>query len=178
MGAVMLGAQAKTKASSSNYSRGGLPVAEVTVTIDQFAALPAYLAYDEIIEAAALEHEINPDLIHAVIETESHFNAMAVSPVGAQGLMQLMPALQEEMGVADAFDPQENIMAGAKYLKQLLNSHKGKVDLALASYNAGPGNVAKYRGVPPFKETGTTSRKSARFSMTTRGTTGRANNSN
>ena len=153
MGAMMLGAQAKTKASSSKHSTDGLPVAEVTVTIDQFAALPAYLAYDDIIEAAALEHEINPDLIHAVIETESHFNAMAVSPVGAQGLMQLMPALQEEMGVQDAFDPYENIMAGAKYLKHLLNSHQGKVDLALASYNAGPGNVAKYKGVPPFKET-------------------------
>ena len=153
MGAMVLGAQAKTKASSSKYSRDSLPVAEVTVTIDQFAALPAYLAYDDIIDAAALEHEINPDLIHAVIETESHFNAMAVSPVGAQGLMQLMPALQKEMGVEDPFDPHENIMAGAKYLKQLLNSHKGKVDLALASYNAGPGNVAKYKGVPPFRET-------------------------
>src|SRR5687767_13546612 len=67
MGAMLLGAQAKTKASSSKYSRDSLPVAEVTVTIDQFAALPAYLAYDDIIDAAALEHEINPDLIHAVI---------------------------------------------------------------------------------------------------------------
>ena len=153
MGAMMLGAQAKPKASSSKYSRDGVPVAEVTVTIDQFAALPAYLAYNDIIEAAALEHEINPDLIHAVIETESHFNAMAVSPVGAQGLMQLMPELQQDMGVADPFDPEENIRAGAKYLKRLLNSHHGKVDLALASYNAGPGNVAKYRGVPPFRET-------------------------
>jgi soluble lytic murein transglycosylase-like protein len=153
MGAMLFGAQAKPKAASSKYSRDSLPVAEVTVTIDQFAALPAYLAYNDIIEAAALEHEINPDLIHAVIETESHFNAMAVSPVGAQGLMQLMPELQQDMGVADPFDPEENIMAGAKYLKRLLNSHHGKVDLALASYNAGPGNVAKYRGVPPFRET-------------------------
>jgi soluble lytic murein transglycosylase-like protein len=153
MGAMLLGAQAKPKASSSKNGKGTLPVAEVRVTIDQFAALPAYLAYNDIIDEAALEHEVNPDLIHAVIETESHFNAMAVSPVGAQGLMQLMPDLQKELGVDDPFDPHENIMAGAKYLKQLLNSHKGRVDLALASYNAGPGNVAKYKGMPPFRET-------------------------
>jgi len=153
MGAMLLGAQAKPKASQLKSSKDTLPVAEVRVTIDQFAALPAYLAYNDIIDEAALAHEVNPDLIHAVIETESHFNAMAVSPVGAQGLMQLMPDLQKELGVDDPFDPHENIMAGAKYLKQLLNTHKGRVDLALASYNAGPGTVAKYKGVPPFRET-------------------------
>jgi soluble lytic murein transglycosylase-like protein len=152
MGAMIIGAQAKPKAHP-RMSKESLPIAEVSVTIDQFAALPAYLAYEDIIEAAALEHEVNPDLIHAVIETESAFNAMAVSPVGAQGLMQLMPELQKELGVDDPFDPEQNIMAGTRYLKRLLNAHDHKVDLALASYNAGPGNVAKYRGIPPFKET-------------------------
>ena len=151
MGAMLFSAQAKPKARSKGKEI--LPVAEVTVSIDSFAALPAYLAYDDIIEEAALEHEVNPDLIHAVIETESHFNAMAISPVGAQGLMQLMPALQKELGVEDPYDPRENIMAGASYLKRLLNHHNGKIDLALASYNAGPGNVRRYRGIPPFKET-------------------------
>lgn len=153
VGAMILGAHAKPKASGRAKAREFLPTAEVTVTIDQFAALPAYLAYDEIIEEAAQEHEVDPDLIHAVIETESNFNPMAKSPVGAEGLMQLMPVLQEELGVDDPYDPRENIMAGTKYLKHLLNKHNGRVELALASYNAGPANVAKYRGIPPFKET-------------------------
>jgi soluble lytic murein transglycosylase-like protein len=67
--------------------------------------------------------------------------------------MQLMPDLSEQMGVSDAFDPRENIMGGARYLKRLLDYHDGKIDLALASYNAGPGNVERYKGVPPFRET-------------------------
>jgi soluble lytic murein transglycosylase-like protein len=154
MGAMIFSAHAKPKAARNGSKINEfLPVAEVMVTIDQFAALPAYLAYDDLIQEAALEFEVNPDLIHAVIRTESNFNPMAKSPVGAQGLMQLMPALQKDMGVEDPYDPRENIMAGTKYLKRLLNRHSGRVDLALASYNAGPGNVTKYKGIPPFKET-------------------------
>lgn len=154
MGAMIFGAQAKPKASRNGTKTNEfLPIAQVIVTIDQFAALPAYLAYEDIIDEAALEHEVNPDLIHAVIETESNFNPMAKSPAGAQGLMQLMPVVQEEMGVEDPYDPSENIMAGTRYLKRMLNRHDNRVDLALASYNAGPGNVAKYRGIPPFRET-------------------------
>src|SRR5215207_8200071 len=89
-------------------------------------------------------------LIRAVIMTESAFDPLAVSTAGAQGLMQLMPALSKQLGVSDAFDARENIMAGAQYLSSLLEAQKGNVKLALASYNAGPGNVRRYRGIPPF----------------------------
>jgi soluble lytic murein transglycosylase-like protein len=89
----------------------------------------------------------------AVVAAESAFDVYAVSSVGALGLMQLMPALAEEMGVQDPFDPRENIMAGSRYLKQLLDAHEGDVSLALASYNAGPGTVELYGGVPPYPET-------------------------
>jgi len=78
---------------------------------------------------------------------------MAVSPVGALGLMQLMPEVAAELGAEDPMDPRQNIMAGALYLRRLLDSHRGNVKLALASYNAGPGAVAKYGTIPPFKET-------------------------
>jgi soluble lytic murein transglycosylase-like protein len=78
---------------------------------------------------------------------------MVVSPAGAQGLMQIMPALATKLGVSDPFDPRQNIMAGARYLRQLLDANRGNLRLTLASYNAGPGNVEKYKGVPPFRET-------------------------
>jgi soluble lytic murein transglycosylase-like protein len=151
MSAMVFGPGAKTKAYEKQKDE--LPVAEVHVSIDSLAAIPAYLAYDDIIDEAAQAHGVDPDLIHAVIQTESEFNPLAVSPAGAQGLMQLMPALQEELGVMNPFNPRENIMAGTEYLKRLLTRHKGDVALTLASYNAGPGNVSKYKGVPPFKET-------------------------
>jgi soluble lytic murein transglycosylase-like protein len=151
MGAMVFGTTAKPKALER--PRSDLPIAEVRVSIDSLAAVPAYLAYDDIIDEAAQAHDVDADLIHAVIQTESGFNALAESPAGAQGLMQLMPALQAEFGVINPFEARQNIMAGTEYLKRLLKKHKGDVALTLASYNAGPGNVSKYKGVPPFKET-------------------------
>jgi soluble lytic murein transglycosylase-like protein len=151
MSAMVFGATGKPKASTAHAEV--IPKAEVRVSMDSFAALPPYLAYDDIIEEAARLHGMDSDLIHAVIEAESSFDALAVSAVGAQGLMQLMPALQAELGVVDPFDPRENIMAGTAYLKSLLDRHNGNLALALASYNAGPTNVRKYRGIPPFRET-------------------------
>jgi soluble lytic murein transglycosylase-like protein len=132
---------------------GAGPEPSVEVNIDSFDAVDARHAYDDIVGEAAAKYHLDPRMIKAVMQAESAFNAMAVSPVGALGLMQLMPDVAAELGVSDPLDPRQNIMAGAKYLKQLLDSHNGNVRLALASYNAGPGNVAKYRAIPPFRET-------------------------
>lgn len=123
------------------------------VTTSESFRLPAKSAYDELIKEAAKRYGLPPGLIRAVIMAESAFDPLAVSSAGAQGLMQLMPALSNELGVSDAFDPRENIMAGAQYLSSLLGNQKGDVALALASYNAGPGNVERYHGIPPFQET-------------------------
>jgi len=115
---------------------------------------PTAATFEPIIQEAAETHKIDPGLIRAVMRFESAFHPLAVSPVGAVGLMQLMPNVARELGVrGDLFDQYENIMAGAKYLRQLLDRNHGRVDLALASYNAGPGAVARYHGIPPYKET-------------------------
>ena len=110
---------------------------------------------DEIFEAAARKYNIPVDLLKAVAKIESNFRPDATSPCGAMGIMQLMPDTAKALGVTDAYDPEQNIMGGAKFLRQMLDSHGGDVRLALAAYNAGPGNVAKYGGIPPFKETQT-----------------------
>jgi soluble lytic murein transglycosylase-like protein len=125
----------------------------VAVSMDDFRAVQADRAYDDIIAEAAAEYDLDPALIRAVMRAESAFNPMVISPAGAQGLMQLMPALAKEMGVVDAFDPRQNIMGGAKYLRWLLDRNRGNIPLTLAGYNAGPTIVAKYRKVPPFRET-------------------------
>jgi soluble lytic murein transglycosylase-like protein len=137
--------------SLASIAAGPLP--SVSVNIDSFNPVEARHAYDDLILEAAEKYSLDPHMIKAVMQAESAFNALAVSPVGAVGLMQLMPAVAAELGAADPLDPRQNIMAGSRHLRQLLNSHRGNVKLALASYNAGPGNVAKYRGIPPFKET-------------------------
>jgi len=99
-------------------------------------------------------HAINPALVRAVIQAESAWNTRAVSPKGALGLMQLMPETATELGVVDPFDPGQNIQAGVRYLKRLLDRYDGNAELALAAYNAGPGAVDKYGGkVPPYRET-------------------------
>ena len=108
--------------------------------------------FEALISAAAARHGLPASLIRAVIQVESGFNPQAVSPAGAKGLMQLMDGTGAELGVTNPFDPAQNIEAGAAYLKKMLNEF-GSLPLALAAYNAGPGAVARYRGIPPYAET-------------------------
>lgn len=120
---------------------------------ENYRAVPATIAYNDAIAEAADRYRLDPNLIRAIIHAESAFNPFAVSSAGALGLMQLMPAMAEELNVLDPFDPRQNILGGSRYLRDLLDSHHGNVDLAVASYNAGPGAVARYRGIPPYRET-------------------------
>ena len=127
------------------------PVATITVTTE--FRLPPHLAYETLIQEAAALHDVDPSLVRAVVRAESGFDPLAVSTAGAQGLMQLLPEVGAELGVTDAFDPRQNIFAGVRYLRWLLDTHAGDETLALASYNAGPGAVAEHGGVPPYPET-------------------------
>jgi len=108
---------------------------------------------DEAVEQIAARNSVPAPLIHSVIKVESNYNPFAVSPKGAQGLMQLIPSTARRFGVGDVFNPLENIQGGAKYLKYLLELYHNDYALALAAYNAGEGAVAKYGTVPPYRET-------------------------
>ncbi|MFP8875024.1 MAG: transglycosylase SLT domain-containing protein [Myxococcota bacterium] len=116
------------------------------------ARLPRGSRYDAMIRRASRAHRLEPALVKAVIAVESNFDSRAVSNRGAQGLMQLMPETARELGVEDAFVPEENVEGGARYLRQMLDRF-GDVRRALAAYNAGPSAVDRYRGVPPYPET-------------------------
>jgi len=105
------------------------------------------------VREAASRHGVDAELINALIAVESGFNDKALSPKGAVGLMQLMPATAHQFGVKNAFNPEENVRAGVAYLRQLLDRYENNETLALAAYNAGPGAVDKYHGVPPYPET-------------------------
>jgi soluble lytic murein transglycosylase-like protein len=110
-------------------------------------------AYQAEIAAAAREHGVDESIVRAIIHAESAFNPNALSRVGAQGLMQLMPATARRFGVGNAFDANQNIRGGVQYLAWLLKRFNGNLTLAAAGYNAGEGAVAKYGGVPPYNET-------------------------
>jgi soluble lytic murein transglycosylase-like protein len=137
---------------------------DVSVTVNSFEAVPAHEAYRHIIDEAARIYDLDPALIRSVIEIESAYDAAAISPVGAIGLMQLMPAVAAELGVRDIFDPRENIMGGAQLLRALIDRYDGNFPLVLAGYNAGPTAVSRHRGrIPPFPETQAYVRKVTRL---------------
>jgi soluble lytic murein transglycosylase-like protein len=140
------------QALSSVSSRRNKGVASVPDTV---SGLKGKKDFSEIIRQASAKYGIDESVITAVIKQESSFNPAAVSSCGAQGLMQLMPATARSLGVEDPFNPEENIMAGTRYLRQKLDEFDGNLALALAAYNAGSGAVRKYGGIPPYQETRT-----------------------
>jgi soluble lytic murein transglycosylase-like protein len=117
------------------------------------AAAPPVLTIDQSISQAGEKHHIDPDFITSVVRAESGFHPRAVSPKGARGLMQLMPKTAAGLGVKDSFNSNENVEAGTRYLRQLLEQFNYDAVKALAAYNAGPDRVAHYHGVPPYSET-------------------------
>ena len=133
-----------TKVNANIYSAQAETGAEKISTREQIK---------NIVFRAAKKHGVDEKLVNALIKQESGFNPNARSKVGAMGLMQLMPATAKGLGVTNPMDPEQNVEGGVKYLKSMLNKYTGNVILALAAYNAGPGAVDKYDGVPPYKET-------------------------
>jgi soluble lytic murein transglycosylase-like protein len=148
------GVKASETAAPASFNAAGAP--GVTVPNTGSASdrmLNKVKEYDGYIRTAADRYQLPPELIAGVIWQESRGNPRAVSHCGAMGLMQLMPATAAGLGVGNAFDAAQNIDGGAKYLRQMLDKFGGRVDFAVAAYNAGPGNVSKHGGIPPFRET-------------------------
>lgn len=155
---IMLSAPALTVSAHAQVfevnGEGDLQAVCASLPPVKSASQPTVYPYQSAIDRAAAEFALSPDLIAAIIRQESGFNQSAISPRGAIGLMQLMPATARELGV-DPHNPEQNIYGGAAYLRQQLDRFDGQLDLAMAAYNAGAGAVNRYGGVPPYRETRT-----------------------
>ena len=132
----------------ANNAKNGLPQSR---SVAAFPARPADLS--QVVNEASGRYRLDPDLVNSVIKAESGFNVRALSPKGAQGLMQLMPGTASQLGVPNAFDPQANVEGGTRYLRELLERYNFDLVKALAAYNAGPQRVEQFGGVPPYYET-------------------------
>lgn len=139
--------------AASNAVTGQAATGSDTAGADFSSYLKTDKNLDDIFAEASQVYNVSVDLLKAMTKQESNFNPNATSRSGAQGLMQLMPATAASLGVQNAYDPYQNIMGGAKYIRQMLDKYNGNVSLALAAYNAGSNNVDKYGGIPPFAET-------------------------
>lgn len=152
-GNMVVSNRARPSAASTDVRSFPVPQA-ATVRATRYVASERGRIYDDLIDEHSRLNGIRPDLVRAVVQVESAFNPYAKSPKGALGLMQLMPSIIARYGVKNPFNPVENVRAGVRYLRQLLDRYRNNEELALAAYNAGPGAVDKHgQTVPPYRET-------------------------